>query len=111
MYKERCYGFSKQTATWSAARDRCEKISTGYNLVVIKDEKENNFLQTQIQNRFRNEEFWIGLKDTGTNTRYEWADTSSLEFGEVFRKPPWNKEEPNSVSKLVSMSTLCSHRE
>ena len=99
LHNDRCYGFPKQKGTWSEARAHCNKIDIGYDLVVIDDAKENQFLQKQIEIRFSGEEFWIGLKENGTQDTYIWVDTTSLVFGNITGVEPWSKGEPNIVIK------------
>ena len=83
--------------TWTEARADCRDIRTGYDLVVIEDSEENQFLNNQIQSRYDDEDFWIGLKENGTARQYEWVDTSPLGFGNTLKGDPWSDKEPNSV--------------
>ena len=85
------------TRTWTEARAQCRDIKAGYDLVVIENSDENQFLKNQIQSRYNDEDFWIGLKENGTATQYEWVDTSPLGFGNTLRSDPWSDNEPNTV--------------
>ena len=112
---EQCYGFPRQSLTWPQARTHCNGISTGYDLVVIKDGGENSFLREEIRNRGRRDQFWIGLKKSDTNNAYNWVDASGLEvsrnpsspgFGKQSGQNPWSNNEPNSVNKIIPINTL-----
>ena len=79
-------------------------------MVVINDAKENQFLQTQIETRLINEEFWIGLKETYKDSgAYKWVDTSNLVFGSALGSDPWSSGEPNSVIKKSYKYIRVSH--
>ena len=82
---------------WAEARAHCNSISSGYDLVVIQNEEENDFLQNQITSRFNTQGFWIGLKENGTTKQYAWVDGSSFEYGSELGQKPWMENEPNSV--------------
>ena len=73
-----------QISTWVEARNYCKQYGKGYDLVVIGDISENEFLQSQIKFKYYGAEFWIGLKRN--NQIKEWIDKS----------------------KCLSDSTLCS---
>ena len=110
LHNERCYWFSNQSAPWSEARTLCNNKGIGYDLVVIRDENENKFLKQEIESRFKNEEFWIGLKMILTNDTYIWVDKSSLVFGSGLGRKPWKIGEPNSVIKSINLYTLWVYR-
>ena len=102
----RCYGSPTQMATWSAAKTYCCQIGTSYDLVVIEDENEYEFIKEKIQSYFNGQEFWIGLKETEARDTFEWVDGSSLSYGSTFYTYPWEiyssfDKEPNNVINLI----------
>ena len=43
-YDEHCYGFVDESKTWKEAQDWCKEVGDRYDLVVIDNENENQFL-------------------------------------------------------------------
>ena len=69
LYKTNCYGFIKAKienhgkTTRQRARAVCKEMRPNYDLVVIEDDTEYEFLTTQIITKFQsNLSFWIGMK-------------------------------------------------
>ena len=72
--------------SWRDARDECERW--GYQLVVIENQRENEFIIAERQ-RQRQENLWIGLSDREDEGRWRWIDGSDLSF------EAWGDGEPN----------------
>ena len=72
--------------SWRDARDECERW--GYQLVVIENQRENEFIIAERQ-RQRQENLWIGLSDRRDEGRWRWVDGSELRF------EAWGDGEPN----------------
>ena len=69
LHKTNCYGFIKAKVenhgktTWKRARAVCKEMRANYDLLVIEDDTEYEFLTTQIITKFQsNLSFWIGMK-------------------------------------------------
>ena len=101
MYNNHCYGFIEpEQETWEDARNYCRKLDGDFDLVVVNDDTENQFLQNKIQSI--DAEFWFGLKEDGIKDNYVWVDNSVLEYGKELKSEPWSWGEPNSVSTIHS---------
>ena len=66
--------------SWYDAKDQCEKDGEGFDLVVINDSKENQFIKEKIENEFYQNEFWIGLIENDNDDDFEWVDDSELSY-------------------------------
>ena len=95
LYNGNCYGLKTdpdELVDWTDARGWCQGEDSGYNLVVIDDNQENEFLQDQIKNLFPGYGFWIGLKENSDKNGFIWLDGSSLSF-----QSAWGSGEPSGV--------------
>ena len=92
-----CYGFDTQSLKRSGARQRCLGIKDGYDLVVINDSEENEFLVEQIRTRFNGQQFWINLRESEDKKSYIWTDGTKFEFGSSLYTDPWESSNPNEV--------------
>ena len=92
-----CYGFDTQSLKRSGARQRCLGIKDGYDLVVINDFEENEFLVEQIRTRFNGQQFWINLRESEDKKSYFWTDGTKFEFGSSLYTDPWESSNPNEV--------------
>ena len=64
-----------KSVSWSSARTLCKDIRANYDLAVIEEEIENDFLMSQIDLKFDNTpSFWIGLKKIGDDLI--WVDSN-----------------------------------
>ena len=90
---------SKEKKTWSNARAYCQNIDGGYDLVVIDDASEKDFLQEQLttQKHITDVPLWIGLKKNETSEDYVWVDSSLLQYGAELGKDPWEWQKPSKV--------------
>ena len=83
MHNGRCYRFADgagDARSWYDARDQCEKDGEGFDLVVINDSEENQFIKDKIENEFHQNEFWIGLTENDNDDDFEWVDGSDLSY-------------------------------
>ena len=92
-----CYGFDTQSLKRSSARQMCLGIKDGYDLVVINDFEENEFLVEQIRTRFNGQQFWINLRESEDKKSYFWTDGTKFEFGSSLYTDPWESSNPNEV--------------
>ena len=92
-----CYGFETQSLKRSGARQKCLGIKDGYDLVVINDSEENEFLVEQIRSRFNGQQFWINLRESEDKKSYIWTDETEFEFGSSLNTDPWESSNPNQV--------------
>ena len=92
-----CYGFDTQSLKRSGARQKCLGIKDGYDLVVINDSEENEFLVEQIRTRFNGQQFWINLRESEDKKSYIWTDGTKFEFGSSLYTDPWESSNPNEV--------------
>ena len=84
--------------TWSEAREHCRGIGDGYDLVVINDDEEQQFLVDEVFPKSGYSKFWVGLTKTQPTNEFKWVDGSDL--GEL----NWSGNNPNMVRILFSYS-------
>ncbi|XP_005085336.1 CD209 antigen-like protein A [Mesocricetus auratus] len=90
-FQESCYFFSVAQKTWNDSATACQKV--GAQLVVIKSDEEQNFLQQSSKKRGNT---WMGLIDLNKESTWHWVDGSPLTLS--FMKY-WNKGEPNNLGE------------
>ncbi|XP_065667329.1 uncharacterized protein LOC136087780 [Hydra vulgaris] len=76
-----CYLFQTNSKlNWKDSLSSCRNI--GANLLSIANEVENSFVINNINNRFVNTSFWIGLNDIKHNTQriFIWSDGTPTTF-------------------------------
>ncbi|XP_048579857.1 uncharacterized protein LOC5521688 isoform X1 [Nematostella vectensis] len=91
-YSSYCYLFvvrspSQIGLSWEDADIDCQ--SYGGRLTSILDRNEQAFI-TRSTIRYRNERFWIGFNDRGSEGNFSWVDGSNSSFKN------WRKGEPNN---------------
>nr|XP_048285021.1 CD209 antigen isoform X1 [Myodes glareolus] len=86
-----CYFFSVTQRTWNDSATACQNV--GAQLVVIKSDEEQNFLQQTSKTRGYT---WMGLIDINNESTWHWVDGSPLTLS--FMKY-WNKGEPNNLGE------------
>ncbi|XP_003507801.1 CD209 antigen-like protein A [Cricetulus griseus] len=86
-----CYFFSVVQKAWNDSATACQKV--GAQLVVIKSDEEQNFLQQSSKKRGNT---WMGLIDMNKESTWHWVDGSPLTLS--FMKY-WNKGEPNNLGE------------
>uniref|UniRef100_A0A2K5D7X1 C-type lectin domain-containing protein n=1 Tax=Aotus nancymaae TaxID=37293 RepID=A0A2K5D7X1_AOTNA len=74
FFQGNCYFMSNSQRNWHDSVTACQEV--GAQLVVIKSDEEQNFLQLQSSrsNRFT----WMGLSDLYEENTWQWVDGSSL---------------------------------
>ncbi|XP_069335391.1 CD209 antigen-like protein 2 isoform X7 [Eulemur rufifrons] len=92
FFQGNCYFFSYSQRNWHDSITACRDV--GAQLVVVKGEEEQNFLQLQSSRRKRFS--WIGMSDLTHEGTWQWVDGSPL--------PPsltkhWNSGEPNNIGE------------
>nr|XP_012646219.2 CD209 antigen-like protein 2 [Microcebus murinus]XP_012646220.2 CD209 antigen-like protein 2 [Microcebus murinus] len=92
FFQGNCYFFSNSQRNWHDSISACQDV--GAQLVVIKGDEEQNFLQ--LQSSWRNRVSWIGMSDMTQEGSWQWVDGSPL--------PPsftkhWNSGEPNNIGE------------
>ncbi|XP_069352325.1 CD209 antigen-like protein 2 [Eulemur rufifrons] len=92
FFQGNCYFFSYSQRNWHDSITACQDV--GAQLVVIKGEEEQNFLQ--LQSSRRNRFSWIGMSDLTHEGTWQWVDGSPL--------PPsltkhWYSGEPNNIGE------------
>uniref|UniRef100_A0A8C6VIV8 C-type lectin domain-containing protein n=1 Tax=Naja naja TaxID=35670 RepID=A0A8C6VIV8_NAJNA len=93
-----CYFFSIQQDIWHTAESHCEEKNS--ELVVITNQYEQNFLQSQT----RNERYWIGLSDHNDEGQWRWID--GTDYRTSFKN--WLEGEPNDHSSNEDCAELSS---
>ncbi|XP_012889034.1 PREDICTED: CD209 antigen-like protein C isoform X1 [Dipodomys ordii] len=88
FFQGNCYFFSEIQHNWHNSVTACQEM--GAQLVVIKSEEEQRFLQQASKSKGRT---WMGLSDLKHEGTWHWVDGSHLMFR--FMKY-WNEGEPNS---------------
>ena len=96
FYNGHCYRFFDETFSWSASRDQCREEGEQYDLVVINDSGENQFLKDNIKNSHSESQYWIGLKENCDRGGFIWVDESDLSYNN------WKNGQPNHVSIMKS---------
>ncbi|XP_026529573.1 hepatic lectin-like isoform X1 [Notechis scutatus] len=91
-----CYFFSIQEVIWHTAENDCEEKNS--KLVVITNQYEQNFLQSQT----RNERNWIGLSDHNAEGQWRWVD--GTDYRTSFKN--WQEGEPNDHSSNEDCAEL-----
>ncbi|XP_058511674.1 natural killer cells antigen CD94-like [Ochotona princeps] len=66
-----CYYFSEEKLTWDESVKICH--NKGSSLVKIDDNKELNFIQSQMKYAY-----WVGLSRKGTMHEWTWQDGTAL---------------------------------
>ncbi|XP_012496672.1 PREDICTED: CD209 antigen-like protein 2 isoform X2 [Propithecus coquereli] len=89
FFQGSCYFFSDSQRNWHDSITACQDV--GAQLVIIKGEEEQNFLQ--LQSSRRNRFSWIGMSDLTHEGSWQWVDGSPL--------PPsftkyWQQNQPDN---------------
>ncbi|XP_041533653.1 CD209 antigen-like protein C [Microtus oregoni] len=87
FFQENCYFFSTFKQTWMESVTACQEV--GAQLVVIKNDKEQNFLQRMSEKKGH---AWMGLSDIRKEGKWVWMDGSPLQWSKY-----WSPKEPNNM--------------
>ncbi|XP_032107869.1 CD209 antigen isoform X7 [Sapajus apella] len=92
FFQGNCYFMSNSQRNWHDSVTACQEV--GAQLVIIKSDEEQNFLQLQSSrsNRFT----WIGLSDLKQEGTWQWVDGSPLSSS---LRRYWNQGEPNNIGE------------
>ena len=77
MYNGHCYGFYDQSLSWSVAREKCQEVGDRYDLVVIDNDEENQFLKDKMKD-YETTQYWVGLEENCDRDGLVWTDGSDL---------------------------------
>ncbi|XP_003515255.1 CD209 antigen-like protein C isoform X1, partial [Cricetulus griseus] len=86
LFQGNCYFFSTYQQAWKDSVTACKEI--GAQLVVIKSDEEQSFLQ---QTSKKKNYTWMGLSDLKQEGRWLWVDGSLLKWRKY-----WSPREPNN---------------
>ncbi|XP_070816913.1 L-selectin-like [Chaetodon trifascialis] len=84
------YHYSNNTMNWIQARQWCQTNYT--DMVVIQNQKENDYLVSQLPIRNRSPHYWIGITKNHKNETWTWIGNNSTWIGEQ----SWAANEPNN---------------
>ena len=94
-----CYGFVDQSLSWYNARDQCKQLGEEYDLVVVNNNAENQFLKDKIRNEFNGNQYWMGMKENDNDDGFVWIDGSDISYTD------WKSGEPNGVIRYDILKT------
>ena len=101
-YNEACYRFSTHSKSWSDARAECKELGEGYDLAVINDMAENEYLKSNLPKAKDKHRHWIGLKENGTKGYFSWINGIAFEYGKEFSNDPWGEDQPHKVISIIT---------
>ncbi|KAK2835609.1 hypothetical protein Q5P01_016093 [Channa striata] len=84
------YHYSNNTMNWTMARRFCQSHYT--DLVVIQNQKENDYLVSKLPNKEKSPYYWIGIYKTHWSKNWTWVGNNSTWIG----NQSWAKNEPNN---------------
>ncbi|KAM7388319.1 hypothetical protein PAMP_024504 [Pampus punctatissimus] len=84
------YHYSNQTMNWTQARQWCQTHYT--DMVVIQNQKENDYLVSLLPIKYKGPYFWIGITKKQKNDIWTWVGNNSTWIGER----SWAVNEPNN---------------
>ncbi|XP_040587523.1 CD209 antigen-like protein C [Mesocricetus auratus] len=87
LFQGNCYFFSTFQQTWKDSVTACKEV--GAQLVVIKSDEEQSFLQQTSKKKGNT---WMGLSDLKQEGTWLWVDGSPLKWGKY-----WSPREPNNL--------------
>ncbi|CAG0907847.1 unnamed protein product, partial [Cyprideis torosa] len=85
----KCYFFSTDEMTWSAAEDHCASLAPGAHLASIHSQTETGYVFNKIETGVR---YWVGGNDAAEEGTWTWTDGSQ---GSPFDFSGWGRNEPN----------------
>uniref|UniRef100_A0A2K6UTL5 C-type lectin domain-containing protein n=1 Tax=Saimiri boliviensis boliviensis TaxID=39432 RepID=A0A2K6UTL5_SAIBB len=92
FFQGNCYFMSNSQRNWHDSVTACREV--GAQLVIIKSDEEQNFLQ--LQSSRSNRLAWMGLSDLHEENTWQWVDGSPLSPS---LKRYWNQGEPNNIGE------------
>ncbi|XP_077176073.1 lymphocyte antigen 75 [Paroedura picta] len=101
QYNDYCYAFNVEFYNFSIytaeeAEKVCQKLDSSATLLTIKDEKENTFVTTYLnQHYFVTKRVWLGINPKGESLK--WLDDSDIKYAN------WEEGQENASAKCVVM--------
>ncbi|XP_002761722.3 CD209 antigen [Callithrix jacchus] len=92
FFQGNCYFISNSQRNWPNSVTACQEV--GAQLVIIKSDEEQNFLQ--LQSSRSNRLAWMGLSDLKQEGTWQWVDGSPLSPS---LRRYWNQGEPNNIGE------------
>ncbi|XP_032107867.1 CD209 antigen isoform X5 [Sapajus apella] len=92
FFQGNCYFISNSQRNWHDSVTACQEV--GAQLVIIKSDEEQNFLQ--LQSSRSNRLAWMGLSDLHEENTWQWVDGSPLSPS---LRQYWNQGEPNNIGE------------
>ncbi|XP_067454216.1 L-selectin-like isoform X1 [Thunnus thynnus] len=84
------YHYSPTPMNWTQARQWCQTHYT--DMVVIQNQKENDYLVSLLPNKTKSPYYWIGITKNHKNETWTWVGNNSTWIGEQ----SWATNEPNN---------------
>uniref|UniRef100_A0A8C5GB14 C-type lectin domain-containing protein n=1 Tax=Gouania willdenowi TaxID=441366 RepID=A0A8C5GB14_GOUWI len=84
------YHYSKVPMNWTKAREWCQINYT--DMVVLQNQKENDYLISILPVRRQSPYYWIGITKNKLNETWTWVGNNSTWIGE----DSWAANEPNN---------------
>ncbi|KXJ18078.1 C-type lectin BfL-2 [Exaiptasia diaphana] len=90
--KSAAYKIVKEPANFLEARQRCQKMSAGADLVSLADKEEEETFDQYLQGIGDINEIWIGLSDLAKEGTFVWSDGNNSTYTN------WINGEPNNYN-------------
>ena len=92
-----CYASGSTEESWSDARESCQSRGANWDLAIIRDATENDFVRS-----ITGFEAWIGATDDSNEGTWSWVrdDDPFFDVENAISGPPytnWNVDEPNDA--------------
>ncbi|RWS24865.1 C-type mannose receptor 2-like protein [Leptotrombidium deliense] len=87
-YRNKCYYFHEELVTLKGAFEACKAKNA--TLVFIRNERENNFLESYSKPRDRH---WIGMRELAHRYYYQFSDLRWMDGSEM-NYTHWSRDEP-----------------
>ena len=88
-----CYKLVTSSKTWEKAKEKCEKWNA--RLVKVESREENEFIKAKILPTNKNDDYWIGLSNSGEENVWMWTDGTQLDW-DGYTKPNWGDNQPDN---------------
>ena len=86
-----CYKLFTSNKTWENAKEECGKWNA--TLVKVESREENDFIKAKILPTNKNDNYWIGLSDSGEKNVWMWTDGTQLDSDGYEN---WGDDQPNN---------------
>ncbi|XP_064297422.1 struthiocalcin-2-like [Phalacrocorax carbo] len=94
--EEGCYGFFPRELSWRRAEAFCQRFGAGTHLASVHSAEEHQAIATLLSSRSGNDSeeeearddgIWIGLHRPLGSRRWQWSDSSEVDYGSWHRQP------------------------